>query len=190
MDSESSFPGLPCAPYRKQPSHEKRCVFSNVHTKLNIWVSLAFQRDVTMSEYNVSGVVWKKQAKTNHCSVSCMTSEPDLQEIRHCPSIGRSSRTAYAFFPSWIAYPNKQTRKESTKQFLKYSVSGEKKSDLRQFKIKLCLQTVSEFYLWEGLLKCLVEKLSISADFPWFSSFLRYYTHFPFSKDDQSLPIS
>lgn len=76
----------------------KKGVFSNVHTKLNIWVSLAFQRDVTMSEYNVSGVVWIKQAKINHCSVSCMTSEPELQEISHCPSIAKSSRTACAFF--------------------------------------------------------------------------------------------
>lgn len=104
---ELSLPGLPCAPQRKQPSHEKRCVFSNVHTKLNIWVSLAFQRDVTMSEYNASGVVCKKQAKTNHCSLSCTTSEPELQEIRHCPSIGKSSRTACVFFLFWITYPNK-----------------------------------------------------------------------------------
>lgn len=192
MDSELSLPGLPCAPYRKQPSHDKRCVFSNVHTKLNIWVSLAFQRDVTMSECDVSGGVWKKEAKTKHCSVSCVTSEPELQEIRHRPPIGRSSRTAYAFFPRWITYPNKQTRKKSTKQFLKYSVSGGKKT-LRSEAVQnqiVSTDSVTEFYLWEGFLKCLVEKLSISADFPWFPSFLRYSTHFPFSKDDQSLPIS
>lgn len=121
----------------------KKGVFSNVHTKLNIWVSLAFQWDATMSEYNVSGVVWIKQAKTNHCSVSCMTSEPELQEISHCPSIAKSSRTACAFFLCWITYPNKQTRNESTKQILKYSVSGKKSSDLKQFKIKWYLQTVS-----------------------------------------------
>lgn len=33
--------------------------------------------------------------------------------------------------------------------------------------------SVTEFYLWEGLLKCLVAKLSISSDFPWLPSFLR-----------------
>lgn len=133
------------------------------------------------------GLCEKNKPKTNHCIVFCMTSEPELQEIRHCPSLGRPSRTACAFFLCRVTYPHKQTRKQSTKQFLKYSVSGEKKN-LKQFKINVFADSVTEFYLWEGLLKCSVPKLSIRADFSWFPSFLRYYTHFPFSKDDQILP--
>lgn len=58
---ELSLPGLPCALQRKNATHEKGRVFSNVHTKLNIWVSLVFQRDVTMSEYNVSVATLKKK---------------------------------------------------------------------------------------------------------------------------------
>lgn len=63
------------------------------------------------------------------------------------PLEGPAGQPVLFFFPCWITYPNKQTRKEPTKQFLKYSVSGEKRnSDLKQFKVKLCLQTVSQSF--------------------------------------------
>lgn len=70
-----------------------------------------------MSEYNVSVAVLTKQAATNRCNTSCMTSELELGEIGHRPSIKRSSRPACAFIPSWITHCNKQTKK-ATEQIL------------------------------------------------------------------------
>lgn len=62
---ELTLPGLPAHCRESKQLMEEDVVLVMFTQSLNTWVSLVFQRDVTMSEYNVSVAMIEKTKQSN-----------------------------------------------------------------------------------------------------------------------------